>query len=127
MEVMFADDFNASRQFPLSIPNDVAIETAEACQRELHKYPKKESLHIISHYCPVGSNFKILGLNFDCRLIIRDAILGLTSEMRWRVRSILRTQRYHTIANPLHLHKAKVLSYCEYRTAASYDACTSLL
>ena len=82
---------------------------------------------MISHYCPAGRNFKSLGLNFDCRLTMQDAISGLTSEMRWRVRSILRTQRYNTIANMVHLYTAKVLSYCECRTAVIYHACTSLL
>ena len=108
MEVVFADELNAFRSFALSTANDVAIGAAEACQQELHKWgranqvqfdQKKESLHIVSHYCPVGSNFKILGLNFDCRLIMGDAISGLVSEMRWRVKSILRTQRYHTVAS----------------------------
>ena len=119
-EVVFADDLNAFRSFPLNTANDVAIGAAEACQQELHKWgranqvqfdPKKESLHIVSHYCPVGSNFKILGLNFDCRLIMGDAISGLVSEMRWRVKSILRTQRYHTVANIVHLYTGNVLSY----------------
>ena len=58
---------------------------------------------------------------------MRYAIFGLTSEMRWRVESILRTRRYHTIADLIHLYKATVLSYCECRTAAIYHACTSLL
>ena len=38
-----------------------------------------------------------------------------------------RAQRYHTTANMLHLYKAKVLSYVEYRTAAIYHASVSLL
>ena len=33
MEVVFADDLNAFRQFPLSTPNEVAIETADSCQQ----------------------------------------------------------------------------------------------
>ena len=109
---------------------------AKTCQKELHKWgranqvqfdPGKESIHVVSHHAPAGNNFKILGLDFDCRLVMGDAICGLTSEMRWRVRSILRAQRYHTTANMLHLYKAKVLSYVEYRTAAIYHASVSLL
>ena len=136
LAVVFADDLNALRPFPLNAPNKVVIRTAEECQQELHKWgranqvqfdPGKESLHVISHHCPAGSNFKILGVSFDCRLTMQDAISGLTSEMRWRVRSVLRTQRYHTTASTIQLYKSKVLSYCEYRTAAIYHACTSLL
>ena len=67
--IVFADELNAFRKFPLTTPNNVAIETDEACQRKLHKWgsadqvqldPKKESLHITPHYCPIGNNFKII-------------------------------------------------------------------
>ena len=103
----------------------------KACQVELHSWgranqvefdPKKESMHVVSHYSPEGPNFKILGLNFDCRLIMCDAIVDLVTEMRWRVRSILRAQRYNTVTGMMNLYKAKVLSYAEYRTAAIYHS-----
>ena len=58
---------------------------------------------------------------------MRDAIEDLVGEMRWRVRSILRVQRYHSVTGIINLYKAKVLSYAEYRTAAVYHACVSLL
>ena len=70
-----------------------------------------------------GPNFKILGLNFDCKLTMGDAIDDLVGEMRWRIKSILRAQRYHTVADMINLYKAKVLSYAEYRTAAIYQSC----
>ena len=40
MEVVFADDLNAFRPFPLNTANDVAIRTAEACQQELQMGPR---------------------------------------------------------------------------------------
>ena len=135
-EIVFADDLNAYRSFPIATPTENLIAEAKTCQKELHKWgranqvqfdPGKESIHVVSHHAPAGNNFKILGLDFDCRLVMGDAICGLTSEMRWRVRSILRAQRYHTTANMLHLYKAKVLSYAEYRTAAIYHASGTLL
>ena len=57
---------------------------------------------------------------------MQDAISGLTSEMRWRVRSILQTQRYHT-ANAIQLYKPKILYHCEHRTVAIYNDCASSL
>ena len=36
--------------------------------------PAKESMHVVSHYCPEDPNFKILRLNFDCKLTMGDAI-----------------------------------------------------
>ena len=82
---------------------------------------------MVSHHAPAGNNFKILGVDFDRRFVISDAICGFTSEMKWRARSILRAQRYHTTKNMIHLYKANVLSYAEYRTAAIYHASASLL
>ena len=58
---------------------------------------------------------------------MQDAIFRFTNEMQWRVTSILRTQRYSTIANMFRLYEAKVLSSCEYRMAAISYVCTSLL
>ena len=136
LEIVFADDLNAFRPFPLATPNEQVMAANKACQVELHSWgkanqvefdPKKESMHVVSHYSPEGPNFNILGLNFDCRLIMCDAIVDLVTEMRWRVRSILRAQRYNTVTGMMNLYKAKVLSYAEYRTAAIYHSSVSSL
>ena len=82
---------------------------------------------MVSYQAFAGNNFKISGLDFNCRLVMRDGICGHTSEMRWRVRAILRAQRYFTTANMIHLYKATVPSYAEYRTAAIHHASVSLL
>ena len=135
-ESVFADDLNAFRAFPLQTPNHDLFIASQTCQAELHSWgaanqvefdPAKESMHVVSHYCPEGPNFKILGLNFDCKLTMGDAIDDLVGEMRWRIKSILRAQRYHTVADMINLYKAKVLSYAEYRTAAIYHSCVSNL
>ena len=136
LEVVFADDLNAFRSFPLAIPNTELTNESRKCQQELHAWgrasqvefdPKKESIHVVSHFCPEGKNFKILGLDFDCRLTMGDAIAGLVSEMGWRVRSVLRPRRYQTTVGMMNLYKSKVLSYAEYRTSAIYHACASSL
>ena len=136
LEVVFADDLNAFRAFPMATANAHLQEATRACQAELHCWgranqvefdPKKESTHVVSHHSPEGPNFKILGLNFDCRLTMNDAIIDLVGEMRWRVRAILRVQRMHSITGMMNLYKAKVLSYAEYRTAAIYHASVSAL
>ena len=111
-EIVFADDLNAYRAFPIAIPTEDMIAEPKTCQKDLHKWgranqvqfdPGKESIHVVSHHAPAGNNLKILGLDFDCRSEVGDAIRGLTSEMRWRVRSILRAQRYHTKEKIIHL------------------------
>ena len=90
-EIVFADDLNAYRAFPMATPTAVLIAEAKTCQNGLHKWgranqvqfdPGKESIHVVSHHAPAGNNFKILGVDFDCRLVMGDAIHGLTNEMR---------------------------------------------
>ena len=56
-----------------------------------------------------------------------DAINDLVGEMRWRIKSILRVQRYYNVAGMIDLYKATVRSYAEYRNAAVYHSCASSL
>ena len=56
-----------------------------------------------------------------------NACSELASEMRWRLRTILRAKRYHSTVGMMQLYKSKVLSYAEYRTAAIYHACDTAL
>ena len=56
-EVVFADDLNAFRSFPLAVPNEQLLATGASCQRELRRRgsanqvafdPDKESMHVVS-------------------------------------------------------------------------------
>ena len=76
---------------------------------------------------PAGEPFKILGVSFDLKLIMGEALHSLAAEASWRIRSILRARRFHTTAEMIHLYKAQVLSYVEYRTVAIYHACDTHL
>ena len=69
----------------------------------------------------------ILGINFYCRLTMNDAIIDLVGEMRWRVKAIMKAQRFNSVLGMVNLYKAKVLSYVEIRTAAIYHACETAL
>ena len=55
------------------------------------------------------------------------AVQECVNEASWRLRTLLRTQRYHTDAELLLLFKSHILSYLEYRTPAVFHACTSVL
>ena len=112
------------------------MEANKACQTELHAWgrasqvefdQKKESMHVVSHLWPEGANFKILGLNFDFRLTMRDAIDDLFGDLWWRIKAIVRVRRYHSVAGMILLYKAKVLSLAECRTAAIYHACDTAI
>ena len=55
------------------------------------------------------------------------AVQECVNEASWRLRTLLRTQRYHTDAELLLLFKSHILSCLEYRTPAVFHACTTVL
>jgi len=135
-EVIFADDLNAFKEIDNSISDDLAMSWARECQTSLHRWgaanravfdPGKESFHIILRSRPAGASFKVLGVRFDTRLLMHDAIADCVRECGWRVHKLLRSRRYHGTDELFILFKAHVLSYIEYRTAAIHFASTSAL
>eukprot|EP00959_Pyramimonas_sp_CCMP1952_P303084 6341889-Pyramimonas_sp.AAC.1 len=69
----------------------------------------------------------ILGVLFDVKLVMSEAVEKCVSDASWRVYSLVRTRRSHTDAELVRLFKAHVLSYIEYRTCAVYHASSSVL
>ena len=135
-EVVFADDLNAFKLFANSVPDPVLFSHLGGCQQELHKWgrangvsfePAKESFHILSHRSPAGENFKLLGIVFDCKLLMHEAISTCSCEGGWRSLQILSCRRYYSIRELVFLYKSHVLSYLEFRTPAISHASSSSL
>ena len=133
-EVVFADDLNAFRAFDREAGDEAILPSADDCQARLHEWgkgnqvcfdPAKESKHIVGRARAVGENFVILGVEFDCKLLMTAAVEGLVKECRWKLHRILRTQQFYNSQQLIQLYKAQILSYVEYRTAAIYHACSS--
>ena len=106
------------------------------CQAALHRWgaanqvifdPGKESFHCIHRTRYFGDNFKILGVQFDCQLTMRDAAQEVAREAGWKVRSILRCRRFYSTPELVKLYKSQVLSFIESRTAALHHAAPSVL
>ena len=89
--------------------------------------PNKESKHILSRTKPFGEPFDLLGVRFDCKLLMTDTVCGLAKDCRWKLKAILRTRRFNTGIQLVTVYKAQLLSFIEYRTAAIYHACSSSL
>ena len=112
--------------------DDVATDLdLRGCQEELHTLGKanqvafvagKEGIFVISHGDPSPGTFRILGIEFDCKLSMHDAVAELVQAMRWKLVMILRSRRYYCDADLVGLYKAHVLSFVEYRTSAIYHA-----
>ena len=131
MEVVFADDLNAWRSFPMSCSNPEILDKCSECQDSLHSWgranavtfdPAKESKHVLSRHDPAGGNFRILGVTFDPKLLMSDCVGEITCSASWRLHTLLRSRRFHTVAELVHLYKSQILSYIEYRTAAIYHS-----
>ena len=75
----------------------------------------------------MGGNFKLLGVEFDPKLLIHDAARTAVHECSWKLKTQLRTQRFFTTRELVRNYKAHILSYLEYRTAGISHAASSVL
>ena len=88
--------------------------------------PGKESKHVVSHVAPEGGGFRILGVGFDSRLVMGEAVHEVVTEISWKLRTVLRSRRFHTVQDMVDLYKSRVVSYVKYRTVALYHASDSV-
>eukprot|EP00973_Karenia_brevis_P091130 12406019-Karenia_brevis.AAC.1 len=105
VEIVFADDLNAFRVYDSKTDTESILKDLDACQQELHSWGKanqvtfdagKESRHILSRKRPHGDSFELLGVRFDCKLLMSDSVHELASTCCWKLHAILRTQKFNT-------------------------------
>ena len=105
-------------------------------QRALHRWglangvpfdSGKESMHIISRSQGTAPEFKFLGTCFDTKLVMQGAAHECAVQCAWRLRVLLRTQRFYNDAELVLMYKSHILSYLEFRTASLSHASTSVL
>jgi hypothetical protein len=135
-EVIFADDLNAYKVVPSSTSVEKAMESMSNVQGELHKWGQanqvafdaaKESKHILSLREAFGPDFKLLGIIFDCKLEMSNAVRALTGKVKWKVQMLLRSRKSFHTEDMVVQYKQQVLSYIEYRTPAIYHATKTVL
>ncbi len=145
-ETTFADDLNcwkafrkvprpAGMQGPLPTHGPMLAELRGA-QRELHLWgdanrvlfdPSKETFHILHRTLHFGQTFKVLGCVFDPQLRMHAAAKHVATEAGWRLQTLLRSRRFFTHPELVHLYKAQVLSFIESSTPGLYHAAPSAL
>ena len=135
-EIVFADDLNAWKKFSAGTAHGTMLTAMQKCQHELHQWGSanqvsfdrdKEGMYVLSRKQPHGTSFNLLGIHFDCKLVMTESVEELAKACRWKLKAILRTGRFNTGMGLISLYKAQILSYTEYRTAAIYHACDSSL
>jgi len=91
--IVFEDDLNTFKPFLNAAHNAAFGEELDVAQHSLHTWeranrvsfdPNKESKHILSRQDHIGGNFKILGVDFDCKLVMEDANNDITVECGWK-------------------------------------------
>ena len=113
-EVVFADDLNAWRVFDRSVPDELLISAGKDCQAELHRWgeanqvtfePTKEIVTVLSTTAPSQWSFRLLGVPFDCRLCMRDAVEEVVCGASRRAKGLLRCRRYYGVPDMVLLYK----------------------
>ena len=82
---------------------------------------------IISSTEPFGGPAKLLGIEFDNKLIMATATHKCAQKAAWKMKSLLRVRRFYSTVDLVMLYKSHVLSFIEYRTAGIHFASTSVL
>ena len=135
-ESVFADDLNAWKKFAAGTSHERMLADMKICQGELHKWgaansvtfdTDKEGMFILSRSKPHGESFDLLGVHFDCKLIMTNTVEELARTCSWKLKAILRTKRFNTGARLISLYKSQLLSFIEYRTSAIYHVCDTAL
>ena len=77
--------------------------------------------------CPVIASLTILGITFDCKLLMHETIHECVTACGWKIDCILRTRRFFYDSEIVHFFKSHVLSFIEYRTPDIYHAAPSTI
>ncbi len=135
-DIVFADDLNCTKVVDSALSNEQVMEEVKKCQTEVHAWGQgnrvifdegKESFHILHRTRGQGGNFTILGTEFDVALYMHDAAHKVSTEAGWRLKTLLRTRRYHNLREMVNLYKAQILSYIESRTVGLHHAAPTTL
>ena len=84
-------------------------------------------MHILETNCGERRNLRLWEIAFNHSLSIGDAVEKLVCKIRWKLAAILCTVRFFTHDELVYLYKSHVLSHIEYRTAAIYHACDTIM
>ena len=82
---------------------------------------------IISTVDPFGGPTKLLGIEFDNRLLMNIAVHKCAKKAAWKTKSLLRARRFYNTVDMLMLFKSRVLSFIECMTADIHFASTRVL
>ena len=136
MDAFFADDLNCYKDYSKECKNELLVDEMKDCQAELHKWGRankvqfdagKESMHILHRSKPEGEGFEMFGIIFDTKLQMEEEIRRLANRCRWKLRTLLKSQRFFTEAELVKQYKSHILPFLEFATPAVYHATPTAL
>lgn len=82
---------------------------------------------ILSNVEGYGGPVKLLGVEFDNKLVMGTAAHKCSRKAAFKTKSLLRCRRFYAINDMVMLYKTHVMSYIEYRTPGIHFASSSVL
>ena len=79
-------------------------------------------MYILSKISISHSEFKLLGVDFDNKLVMAKAVRGCVTDASWKLKALLRTKRFFSIKDLMVLFKSHILSFIEFRSPALLHA-----
>ena len=104
-----------------------------ATRRRIHKWgdrnrvqfePAKEIVVCIHPALGSDTVFKLLGILFDCKLLMEDDVVDILARCRPKINTILRTRNFYSTQELLNQFKIHIWGLLEYHTPAIFH-CTS--
>ena len=105
---VFADDLNVFKRFDKKYPNEDILHDMQLCRVRVHHWgginrvafdPGKEHIVVLHPRDGSGDPFKLLGLMVDVKLLMNQAIEKILSQIRPKIKAILRTKPYYSVKN----------------------------
>jgi len=135
-ESLFADDLSVFKAFDRFDDEQHIFSDIDRTRRRVHAWgsrnrvsfdPAKEQVSIMHPLYGTDENFTFLGVIFDTNMSMHSDIDSLLRRCRPKVHSILRAQRYYSVAQSINLFKTHIWGVIEYHTAAIFHSCDTLL
>ena len=134
--LMFADDISCFKCFPAHAHDDQMQNEVAHVSEDMHTWgaenivafdPSKERtlvLHLAPHEL---HTFKLLGVVFDTKLQMSNAIEDLVSRARARLKCIMRVSKFQPLSEQVYLFKCHVLPIIEWCCCTYFHATDTLL
>ena len=133
---MFADDLSVFQKFDRRVPNSECLKVSHVCRDRVHKWgranrvafdPGKEHAVILHPQMAEGDPFKLLGLLVDCKLTMLPAVEKILSQIRPKVKAILKTKRYYEVKELIAQFKTHIWGVMECHSGGLFHASDTAL